>query len=346
MKIICTLVVIALIVFAACNRVTADVEASDIGAGGLVARNEHNVSIENERLTIEGFPRDTKILVEYDFLNHSNQDITTVVAFPIPDYDLGTVNDHMNPGFEDFRVWVDGVEVNYDTDCRAILDGHDYTNMLNTMGIDICTLAYFYKCKDGGFDCTMKGEDFQIPKLSEEDRKTLRAYGLIRDDDYPEWLVRKRYYWPQTFPAGKIVRMRHEYRPKIGVTKIFHPDKENLNPYPKSREWNLVSACVPPEIRRKFNQHVSSNRDNLIIAEWVQYILTSANTWKKPIKNFELVLNLDIPANWLRQNRFFISFCWDGPVKKTDRNTYKAIKKDFVPDRDLTVYFFARGSRD
>ena len=150
MKIICNLVVTALMVVAACSPATADAEVVEIGAGGLVARNEHNVSIENEQLTIERFPRDTKILVEYEFLNHSNQDITTVVAFPVPDYILPlTVNSHPDPGFEDFRVWIDGIEIKYDTDCRAILNGQDYTNILNSLGIDICRHAYFCVDKKG-----------------------------------------------------------------------------------------------------------------------------------------------------------------------------------------------------
>jgi hypothetical protein len=231
MKIICNLVATALIVFAACNPATADVEASEIGVGGLIARNEHNVSIENERLTIEGFPRDTKILVEYEFLNHSNLDITTVVAFPIPDYIVpATANSHLDPGFEDFRVWIDGTEVKYDTNCKALLNGHDYTNVLNSLGIDICTHAYFFVDKKGNY--TSPSPDYQIPKLPEEAQATLKALGLITDS--PEWLVRKRYYWTQTFPAGKMVKIRHEYRSRSGVTKIFGPDDENLSPSPNS----------------------------------------------------------------------------------------------------------------
>lgn len=343
LNITCQLMLAALIVLATGSPATADAEASEIGAGGVIPRNEHNVSIENERLTIKDFPINTTILVEYDFLNHSNQDITTVVAFPIPDYIWPqTVDSHFDPGFEDFRVWVDGIEVKYDTQYRAMLNGHDYTNVLSSLGIDIGTHAFFYIDKKGNY--SYPSPDYEIPKLPDEAQAKLKAFGLITDS--PQWLVRKRCYWNQTFPAGKIVKMRHEYRSKNGITKIFDSEAENLSPSPDAYQWNLDSTCVPPDIRKRFKRHTSEKRDNFIIAQWVQYILTSANTWKKPIKNFELVINLDLEDEWLRSNRFFISFCWDGPVKKTDRVTYRAFRKDFVPDKELTVYCFLEDSHD
>jgi len=65
---------------------------------------------------------------------------------------------------------------------------------------------------------------------------------------------------------------------------------------------------------------------------WVKYILTTANTWKTPIKNFELFLEYG--------NGDFISLCWDGPITRSGPSTFSARSKDFIPARELTVYFF------
>jgi hypothetical protein len=64
----------------------------------------------------------------------------------------------------------------------------------------------------------------------------------------------------------------------------------------------------------------------------VSYILTTANTWKTPIGEFELVVE--------RPEGHAVSFCWDGKVEKVGPTTFSARATDFVPSRELSVYFF------
>lgn len=69
-----------------------------------------------------------------------------------------------------------------------------------------------------------------------------------------------------------------------------------------------------------------------LLMRWVNYILRTANNWQRPIRDFELTV--ERPEGW------FTSFCWDGPVEKISPTTFRARAKDFVPQRDLAVYFF------
>jgi hypothetical protein len=86
--------------------------AASTGVGGIQLRREANISMEKERLTIS----ESKVTVEYEFLNDTDKDITTEVAFPIPPYD-NSPDDPVNvPGFNDFRLWADGKELKYSTD--------------------------------------------------------------------------------------------------------------------------------------------------------------------------------------------------------------------------------------
>jgi hypothetical protein len=130
--------------------------AASSGAGGIQLRHEANISMEKERLTIS----ESKVTVEYEFLNDTDKDITTEVAFPIPPYDNSPDNPGGIPDFNDFHLWVDGKELKYSTDVRAKLNGKDYIDILNPLGVDIASF-------DGDY-CLMgdppKGAISRLPK--------------------------------------------------------------------------------------------------------------------------------------------------------------------------------------
>jgi hypothetical protein len=63
----------------------ADDGAASIAAGGLVLmKREPRIVMAKEVLSISA----KSVLVDYDFRNDSDEDITTEVAFPIPPYDF------------------------------------------------------------------------------------------------------------------------------------------------------------------------------------------------------------------------------------------------------------------
>jgi hypothetical protein len=66
----------------------ANDSAASTAAGGIQLRREANISMEKERLTIS----QDKVKVEYEFLNQTDNDITTEVAFPIPPYTNGVTD--------------------------------------------------------------------------------------------------------------------------------------------------------------------------------------------------------------------------------------------------------------
>ena len=75
---------------------------------------------------------------------------------------------------------------------------------------------------------------------------------------------------------------------------------------------------------------------------WVDYILTTANNWKTPIKDFELLVERP-KGETKRRSRFdtwYVSFCWDGDVSEIDSDHFLARKVNFVPKRELRVFFF------
>jgi hypothetical protein len=289
-------------------------------AGGLEWKREPRVSMEKERLTISL----EKVTVEFEFLNESDQDITTQVGFPIPPY----VFEYLYPAyykwhenspkrqFNDFAVWVDGKQVKHQIEERAFLDGVEHTEILNKFGIDIGSFGD----KDDN-SLNPHDPDDQITRLPKEQKEQLIKLGLINEGCNPLWTVRKMHHWTQIFPAHKTVRIRHEYAPVAGYDPYVSVDA--------LRE--LEDGCVANGLYNHVKARAEGKRDWFCSANWVKHILTSANTWKTPLKDFELIVD--------KSGADYVSFCWDGEIEKLDANRLVARAKNFVPTKELTIYF-------
>ena len=84
-------------------------------------KREPRITMAKEVLRISA----QKVIVDYDFRNDSDQDITTDVAFPIPDYEFEVGRTGQESGFSDFQCWIDGVRVHYRVESRAFVKDTD-----------------------------------------------------------------------------------------------------------------------------------------------------------------------------------------------------------------------------
>jgi hypothetical protein len=205
--------------------------------------------------------------------------------------------------------------------------------------------------------------DFE--KLSPEARKRVNSLGLVDGDgdrSVPMWEVRKTYHWQQTFPAHKVLWIRHEYSPGFGfegmqvgvfdpegLAKLLAEDKRLEVAAPPSEEDKrlLNDVCVPASMRKTIFKGGSTawqadpNGSGYGEASWVDYILTTANSWKTPIKKFDLVIEPGPTRDGYAHSDDwnYASFCWDGPVTRVDGHRYEATATNFVPKRELKVLF-------
>jgi hypothetical protein len=297
-------------------------------AGGIQLRREARISMEKERLTIT----DKLVTVEYEFLNESDPDITTEVIFPMPAYGLGSVlTNGALRGIDGFHVWVDGNEVTYKTQTKALVGNTDYYRRLKDLGIDPEEFGHFLDDKT---------DLAKIPKI-EVDK-------LVRDGVYdgrdPLWLIEKTHHWTQTFPRGRILRVKHEYKPVLGLEYLDIDDlRGKARPGAYAVEASLKSVCLEPMLRSQLIKALPENHghfEGAIDGAWVDYILTTANTWKTPIKDFQMVI--ERPKN-PTGGKTLISLCWDGPLERKGQDTFIARKTNFVPRNELRVMFFQFG---
>jgi hypothetical protein len=300
----------------------ADDGAASIAAGGLVMRREPRITMAREVLTIST----SKVTVDYDFRNDTDADITTEVAFPIPPYSAEyEERDPAEQGFLTFKLWVNGQPKHFKTDLRAMLRGRDFTRLLQRYPIDIGTFGHETD-PDKPTDYTL---------LAPAKKHELVALGLYGGGDpSPLWSVHKRYYWSQTFPAKSIVHIRHEYSPVVGgvqTTPDFIPPNSGAfekDKYTSAYRNALPAICVSPPALSKL-----ARSQGIILVSWVDFILTTANTWKRPIEDFTLIVERPAPKST-------VSFCWDGPVEQLDANHFQAHATNLIPTKELHIGFY------
>jgi hypothetical protein len=73
--------------------------------------------------------------------------------------------------------------------------------------------------------------------------------------------------------------------------------------------------------------------------EWVDFILTSANTWRRPIEDFTLIADR---ANTHNGDHSLISFCSpdDAKIEKIDADHFRVHLTNFIPTSELHIGFF------
>jgi hypothetical protein len=228
-----------------------------IEGGRVVLRKSANVVMEDEDLWIA--PGEVK--VAYRFVNRSDKDVDTHVAFPIAvdrdeDPDEGAAS---GPSADlaasfGFKLWVDGA-------ARPV-----------------------------------KAEVKPSAKRNEV-----------------------LFHWPQTFPAGRPVAVKHVYTPRGG----FIYAAEHMT----AADWAKLSGayCIDPPLLAWMKRRKEGS------ATQVHYILKTAANWAGPIGRFRLTIQKDTAGQK-------VSFCASG-VKKTGPRTFVVEKKDFTPTEDLKVLF-------
>jgi hypothetical protein len=307
----------------------ADDGAASIAAGGIVVmKQEPRIVMAKEVLQISA----KKVIVDYDFRNDSDADITTEVAFPIPGYSLAM--EDIKPsaqGFDDFRLWIDGDPARYQVEARAFLKDAEYTELLRGMHVDVASFGH----------ATSNVETPDIRKLTANQRQQLEALALIdHEDGSPLWMVKKTYHWQQAFPARKTVHIRHEYSPVFGSENSV---AYGLGSNPDQRAAKEIeSFCLDGRLRDSLSE-IANSKDRWASYSYVDFILTTANTWKTPIEDFTLIVER---PHWKNNQgepdlADYVSFCWDGPITKIDGDHFSAHTGNLVPAKELRVGFFS-----
>jgi len=307
-----------------CSGAHANDTLVTLGAGGLVAEKSTQVVMESEDLQISVH----RITVRYVFRNTTAQNVEAMVAFPLPDLEGGAV--YYEPiklpsgtqlNFVDFSVTADGKPIATEIESRAFLEGRDVTERLRAAGLPVLVL--------------LEPLNSALMKIPPAQRKQLETEHLIAPDDFnpplrsvgkrgwwAAWTMRVRFYWTQQFPANKSVTLTQTYRPVVGGLYYAGDDSSlSVKPY-----------CGGEDAFRRIAQFKHQHPALGESAFWerrIEYILTTANNWSGPIRNFHLTVFSDSPED--------ITLTCTPGLKRIAPTRYELSESGFRPNKDLEL---------
>jgi hypothetical protein len=301
---------LALAAPAAANDSTAE-----RAAGGLVLTRSADIEMVSEDLFVSA----DEVRVRYVFRNRSPREIRTLVAFPMPDRDLGEDREIDVAYPAGFETRVDGRAVAMKVERKAMLGGADRTGLLQSHGL--------------APDSTGEALD-RLPPAA---RTKLVGLGLAAPDEYdsgrglerhlaPMWTVKESWYWEQAFPAGRDLVVEHSYVPGAGGSVDAALGFPEFRASPEGRAM-IRDYCVEPGFLAGLDR--LRRRSPATPERRIGYVLTTGGHWRSPIGDFRLVVDKGAAAN-------LVSFCGEG-VRKISPTRFEIRRKNWSPDRDLRI---------
>ncbi|WP_051340127.1 DUF4424 family protein [Azospirillum halopraeferens] len=304
------------------------------GTSGIELTTSDSIRMVSEDLRI-GLD---EIRISYVFRNVGERPVDTMVVFPLPDLDLSqglTAPNWAFPvdadDFLNFRLWIDDRPVAPRLERRAFFRGEEVTRDLEAAGA-----LGLVPWRPGGYD--EQARDLPAGALAALRQKGLIAEG--EDENTPQWTLRSRYHWQQTFPPGVDVTVRHIYKPFVGLAIIGKATDIDGRTVVGRYIGDVAEAgdryCLDERTRKALAAvERRSPADSMpFYAAEIEYILTTARNWHGPIGRFHLTLDKGAPEN-------ILSLCWDG-LTKTGPTTFESTKTDFVPDDEIRMLVFVR----
>ena len=313
----------------------ANDSSAELATGGLVLEKTADIEMRSEDLYISA----KEIRVEARFFNRSAQEITTVVAFPMPDIAIEHPDEVIAVPTEDpqnllgFATKVDGKPVAMSLEQKVYSGGIERTEVLRRLGVP---LAPHLAATNAALDRLGPAAQDELVKL-----------GMAKTEEYDvgkgmerhltaHWTLKTTYFWEQKFPAKTEVVIEHHYVPSVGVTvQTSIGSKEALKEdwfaaykakYCMDADFLAAAERASKEANIEFGGPFSEQR--------ISYVLTTGNNWAGPIGQFRLVVDKGAPAN-------LVSFCGEG-VRKIGATEFEMQKADFVPKSNLHVLILKR----
>jgi hypothetical protein len=310
----------------AASPLLANDTLATLGAGGLIPVKSSTISILREDLEISV----EQIRVRYLFHNYGSKAVDAMVAFPLPVLEGGLV-EHVplklplpdRDNFVDFKLFLNSQPIPVKIEVRAYHEGREITADLRAAGLPVSVID----------------QDFQaaVRELAPEKLAAFRKAELLVTDSvnesesdpdrryWPNWETRVQFYWSQHFPAGGTVEIRHSYRPVVGGSMITLSDDgtERVKTY-------CGGADAVKQIRDYKLAHPNLNPDEAVFLErQIQYILTTANNWNGPIREFHLSVNT-------LGTQDLLLTCMPG-LRRIGQRHYELVRRDFHPAAELEL---------
>lgn len=312
--------------------VFANDSTAQFATGGLKLQKSSDIAMLSEKLTIDF----NQIEVSYVFENQSNQDIHTIVAFPMPEIkaaeyeqDLPSLHTEQPTNFLNFQAQVDGKSIKPQIEIRAFgmpeFEKEDETEndaKIKKPPREVTALLKRHGLLLSPFDPAFSKK---ISNLSNSAFAELKKQGLLvnRSRQDAAWTVKISLYWNQVFPAHQKVKVFHRYDTALASSLAGHLDEKEY--------------CVDQGTQKAIqNLKVDQGDQGVGMSNrYIDYVLKTGANWKGPIGQFQLIIDKNKPNN-------ILSFCMPGKgltLKKISPTQFEITGSQFTPLQDLHLGF-------
>ena len=313
----------------------ANDSTAELTTGGLVLAKTADIEMRSEDLAVST----QQIDVRYRFFNHSAQDVTATVAFPMPDVAWEGPDTNIavpvpdSPNFLDFHTFVDGREVEAQNEQKAFAGGVDVSARLRALGVP---LAPQRASTDAALDALTPAQQDELVKAGIAAPNDFDVGKGMEHHLAPNWTLKSSFFWKQTFPAGREVAVEHRYRPSVGETVGTMLGSPDIDAQELSRYQTLY--CVDKDFLSSAKRAARANEAGIVQSPFferrIAYVLTTGANWAGPIGDFRLTVDKGAPDS-------LVSFCADG-VRKIGPTLFEVRHANFTPTRDLHVLILYR----
>ena len=286
-----------------------------VSTSGIKYLKNPHIDMQSEDLHIS----EKQIRVHYKFKNTTAQDITETVLFPLPIVPAFTDSDFADTkGLVDsFRIYADGKLVRPQAHVRAYFERSngslvDVTADLKKCGLSDQELMHPWTQKQDGEKIDSKIGACRSAKVQSMLSK--------QTDELSYWSSQIIYSWKQTFKAGSVTEIKHQYTPLVGGS--FLPSLKA-----KDSKAFIDEYCMDENFLKNFKTVEGGSK----VYHYLGYVLTTGANWAKPIGKFTLTID--------REPNTVISLCWDKSLRKVGPNRFQAVKENFLPKKDLDIIF-------
>lgn len=297
-----------------CAGAFANETTARLGVGGLSFTKSEDIRMLQEILQISR----SQVKVKYRFMNESDRDIHTTVAFTLPPYhpsrSRSNEPDPADPWLVagTFKVLVQGHPVSTEfSERKAVVGDRDLTSQLREFGLSD--------------DQIFRTGDLTVDQWAALAGPDGENRGIL------DWRVAETVFWQQSFPAGKEIVIEHQYKPLIRF-RFYSAYYNGLDADP------LMPPCLDEMTGRSFVNRIIKayakvvEQDPWVLMYVIEYVLGTGRNWKGPIGEFKL--RIEKLADEI------MAPCFPGKFDEMSPTVYEFCKRDFVPSDKLVLYFY------
>jgi hypothetical protein len=318
--------------------VIANDTSAELATGGLIFVRNDNVEMRSEELTISP----EQVTVRYRFFNKTNNDVSVLVAFPMPEIKISGPDENISIPTEDpvnilgFTTVVDGRPVKTEVQQRVFASGIDRTQLLSSLNIP---LAPHLRATNEALDKLPKDRWDEFIKLGLAEIEEFDAGKGMERHLAARWALQTTYYWYQTFYANAETVIEHRYKPSVGgsvQTMIGDPAAMKESWFGDYRRKYCIDKSFLDAASRA-RQQAKMQSGAPFSEERIEYILKTGANWAGPIRDFRLIVDKGEADS-------LVSFCGEG-VKRISPTRFEMRATDFTPQRDLSILILKRLSK-